>query len=107
MKNHHPTSIENQEASLTQLADRRAPFHPLGLFGNRGMVRRRSVACHFPAPMLDALNARFNLAGAWAFAEVAVRTISPLKCRRFTPILEGGTVSGDRKWPEGIPGGRL
>jgi hypothetical protein len=33
--------------------------------------------------------------------------ISPLKCLRYAPILEGGTASGGRKLPEGKPGGRL
>ena len=105
MKKHLPTLSETPEANLTQFADGRAAFHPLELHWNE--VLRRPVADHFPTQALKPFFAKHKSGDGQILVEEAVRTISPLKCRRFTPILQGGTVPGNRRWPEGKPGGRL
>jgi len=105
MKKYHPTPSETPETNLTQFAAGRADFHPLAIRGNE--VLRWFMADQFPPHVFEPFVAKHKLENGKIPAEAAVRTISPLKCRRFPPIFESGTVPGNRRWPEGKPGGRL
>jgi hypothetical protein len=68
---------------------------------------RPSAADILPDRMLGSLPFRPMQADSQVSDGKGVQQISPLKYRRLTPIIKGETVPGDRRLPEGIPGGRL
>jgi hypothetical protein len=107
MKNHHPTPSKVPSANQTQFVRAVAAFHPLYFDRITGVQPKRSVADPFSTQTPGFLRYKHKSAKEQAVGEEAVRTISPLKCRRLPSIVEGGTVPGDRRRPEGIPGGRL